>query len=353
MKISIKTILKEMPKDLTDIEKVRYIYLKLGEKFAYLREYLYLPERIAVDVYEDPLNVEMIESGNYQNKIKTTCVQMANVFVEAINKIPKEMCNETILAKTVGYRKEEERHVAELVNIGDKSYFFDFYRDIYKIQKGLKTNHFAPSNETLDEIKSKYETIASDLEGINCVTISEKEIEDMDRKLNYSFKGIYMDDVFSRLREEMQKEENWKEYIPEYENIKDEETRKDIIAKWKIDYMFKYLKNNPLEENKMEILELGKFYKKMYHSVLTEEEQNRFKLESHSIYTKRENIRKEESVLYEIKSPKETIYYIYNNEEKGVEKISKKELRKRNEENKLDFCIFGPKDFYEDDGKSR
>ena len=41
MKISINEILENMPKNLTDIEKVRYIYLALGNIFSYDRDYMY------------------------------------------------------------------------------------------------------------------------------------------------------------------------------------------------------------------------------------------------------------------------------------------------------------------------
>lgn len=44
MKVSIDKILENMPKNLTDLEKVRYLYLKMGDIFSYNRDFLYIDD---------------------------------------------------------------------------------------------------------------------------------------------------------------------------------------------------------------------------------------------------------------------------------------------------------------------
>ena len=65
MKISVKKILEDMPKDLTDIEKVRYIYLSVGDIFSYDRDYIYLGrEREILAEYSKEMSIDDIEKIN-------------------------------------------------------------------------------------------------------------------------------------------------------------------------------------------------------------------------------------------------------------------------------------------------
>lgn len=42
MKVSIKDIIKNMPEVLSEIEKVRYIYIEIAKILSYKRDFLYL-----------------------------------------------------------------------------------------------------------------------------------------------------------------------------------------------------------------------------------------------------------------------------------------------------------------------
>ena len=221
MKISIKTIFEEMPKDLSDLEKVRYIYLELGQIFSYNRYYLTEDNsRYLRDIYNDFLTIDMIENGDYKNKLEVICKQISEILSQTINSIQRERYDETLKAKVVGYRDDEENHVAVLLTIGQKNYYLDLYRDLYKIQKGMRTTHFTPKQESLENAKLRYHRIKQDLEGIKCEVIDQKELEKIDKKLGYSMNGFYMDDAISMLKEQMEKEENWEKYIEEYNKNK-------------------------------------------------------------------------------------------------------------------------------------
>ena len=65
MKISINNILKNMPNNLSDLEKVRYIYIEIGKIFSYNRDFLYVSNyRILDDIYSDTITINMIENEN-------------------------------------------------------------------------------------------------------------------------------------------------------------------------------------------------------------------------------------------------------------------------------------------------
>ena len=130
----------------------------------------------------------------------------------------------------------------------------------------------------------------------------------------------------------MQDEENWNEYILQYKKINKTE-KSDIIFKWKVDNIFKYFKNDVLEE--IDIVEADKFYKKLYYGIITEEEKNKNKLITMDIHVKNSKDNFKESVLYKIKGEKETLYYIYLDSEKSFRQISEEDLRKMNEEKRI------------------
>ncbi len=71
MKISIEQIIKEMPKNLTPEEELRYFYLREGSLFSYNRDFLNSSSyREIKEIYNSFITILMIEEGNYQNKIK-------------------------------------------------------------------------------------------------------------------------------------------------------------------------------------------------------------------------------------------------------------------------------------------
>lgn len=79
------------------------------------------------------------------------------------------------------------------------------------------------------------------------------------------------------LRKKWQKKKIGKKYIDEFDTTKAIE-KEDVIARWKIDFIFKHVKNNRLEQNEMGIVELNKFYKRIYESILNEKEKKTINL---------------------------------------------------------------------------
>lgn len=324
----------EYLKGLEDIEKIRKIYLDMGNKFSYDRDYLYSDWDKSKEIYEGTIMPKVVENTHSNNKIKATCKQMAFSLAEAINNIPKEITRENIVAKVVGYRPDEERHVGTLVTIGQKKYYMDLYKDLYRIQRGMKTKYFAPSKENLENIKQQYSSVKEEIQDIEFETIDEEELKQIDRKTVDLKYGLYIDDAIELLKKEMQDEQNLKQYIKNYDKINNKEERSKIILKWKIEFIFRYLKNEVLEDG-IGIVEIDKIYKKIYYSLLTEEEKRSSILSSIDIHNKDKYGNKTEGILYKIYIKGEELNYIYEDREKGFRSISKEEIEERRKNKSL------------------
>lgn len=306
MKISIKQIKKEMPDDLTPIEKVRYIYLKLGNIFSYNRDFLNITNyKILEDIYNDYITISMIEEGNYQNKITATCKQHAEITSEVINSI-----NEKLDARTIGYVEGEQNHIEVIVTIEEKRYCLDISKDLYKIPKGLKTKGFARESKAVD--------------GSKCDVLPEEELKKIDEKIGYCKYSMYTDDIIQLLKKEMEQEKNWEKYS--------DGKPKSSAFHYKLDFIFKHLKNNELEQDQMGVWETHKYYKMLYYRLLTKEEIEQNKLRVLEII-----LNKEKSILYEIQMKQGNLYYIYSHEEKTFIETTEAEIIRLQENGNLKY----------------
>lgn len=302
MKISIEKIIKEIPENLTPREELRYLYLKLGNIFSYNRDFLNSKDyRQIKRIYNDFITISMIEKGIYQNKIIATCKQFAEATSDTINE--SNQYKRRIKARTVGYVEDEESHVEVIATIDGKNYCLSIDKDLYKIQKGMKTKGFATDKKAID--------------GTECGTMTEEELKKIDEKLGYCKNGIYTDDIIQLLKKEMAEEQNWEQF--------NQGKPKESAFQYKIDFIFRYLKNNAAKQDEMNIYEVDKYYKKLYGSLLTEEEKQKNKLRSIDIKTIQDG-KLIKSVLYEIQREKRNLYYIYSQQEKTFIETTKEEI---------------------------
>ena len=320
MNFDIDKIIDEIPDDMSNLEKIRDIYLKCGELFAYNRDYVYSDSlHTSSKIYEEEFKWSMVQNRK-KDRIKVTCNQIATGCTEAINRlIMKGKIKGTAIARNIGYVQGEEFHVATLVYIDNKVYFLDLYKDLYKIQKGMQTKYFAPSKGVIEEEKVWYKSIRNQLEGIECETIPEEELKKMDQKNGYCINGVYMDDALIQLKKEMEEIDDINE-IKKYVGDIEGEDREDLLFKFKLEFINKYLMNRNLD-NPLDINELTKFYMKAYYTLLSEKEINQSMLIPIDIHFKGEP-----SVLFDIYTKNELIHYIYKGKKDGFQRINDKEL---------------------------
>lgn len=305
MKVSVISIIENMPKSLTNIEKVRYIYLEIGKIFSYNIEYIHcVDNRFAKDIYDEKITIGSIERKNYQNKILLVCKQASEILNEALNQID-------IRSKCIGFEEENQYHVDVLVNLNNKKYLLNIISDVSNIQKGLKTKGFATAKKTYD--------------GINCDAIAQENLKIIDKKLGYCKNDMYADEAILLLKEEMKNSENIKRYIFENKfNLNNENISKDEIFRYKVDFIFRYIKNNFNESERMELLELKSFFTRIFKEILLK---NEFKNIKTFDFYHRKNATINYSTIYQIRLENENVYYIYDDGQRKFLKVSNEKLK--------------------------
>ena len=156
---SLNFIMSSIPDDLTDLEKVRYIYINLGKIFCY--DY-----RIILDesVVNEKIDYESNEIGRYK-----TCYQISEILSTFINGLIPT-CKAKVIERTIPGRRFNNEHVATEVEFKDGlKIILDLTLDLANIQGGLKTKEFGYSSNS----KNEYDII------------SLRECAEMDKKLGF------------------------------------------------------------------------------------------------------------------------------------------------------------------------
>ena len=133
----IDLILINMPNNLNPIEKVRWVYINLGKIFSY--DY-----RVSDDIRygKDKVINPYVYIGRYQ-----TCIQISEIVNLLLNQIDG-VTSKTIERKLNGVNSlYGDNHVANeiKVRVGNniETYLLDLTLDLFLIQSGCKTMHFA------------------------------------------------------------------------------------------------------------------------------------------------------------------------------------------------------------------
>ena len=136
---SINFIMSSLPDGLTDLERVRYIYINLGKIFSY--DY-----RIVADesVAEEKVDYSKNDIGRYK-----TCYQISEILMVLINGLIPT-CEAQMLERKIPGRSFNKEHVATAVTFADGlKIILDLTLDLSNIQAGLKTKEFGfTTNET-------------------------------------------------------------------------------------------------------------------------------------------------------------------------------------------------------------
>lgn len=177
----INLLLYNIPSNLNPIEKVRWLYIKLGEIFCYDYDYLDRQEGYS------GINFEK----DYVNRYES-CIEISQILNIIFNNIDSRIKSSIIERKNSKIRGIGERnHICNLVTINDtEKYVMDLTLDLYNIQSGCKTREFGFSTINGDE----------DI-------ISLKECEIIDKKLGLIKNNSYNDDKIDELSfDEMSKQ---------------------------------------------------------------------------------------------------------------------------------------------------
>ncbi|MBQ9014316.1 MAG: hypothetical protein IJ094_12345 [Bacilli bacterium] len=175
---SINYIMSSIPDDLTDLEKIRYIYINLGKIFNY--DYRVIDDESIIE--------ENIDYSKSKIKSYKTCYQISEILCILINGLLPN-CSAKLVERTIPGRKFKHEHVAVEVELNNTmKILLDLTLDLSNIQGNLKTKEFGyTTNENGD-----YDII------------SQSECKIMDEKLGF-INDKYTDDYIEEFNEELKK----------------------------------------------------------------------------------------------------------------------------------------------------
>jgi len=144
---AIELILVNLPNDISIMESIRLIYVKLGRLFSY--DY-----NVASDINIALRKVDFEHVSNYQ-----TCTQISEILKACLSYINKNVKCE-IINRSVNVRGVRgDSHRALAVNFEEDGYQYnlllDLTLDLFRIQCGMQTKQFAYTTDA----KGKYDII--------------------------------------------------------------------------------------------------------------------------------------------------------------------------------------------------
>lgn len=176
----INLIAQNIPDDFSALEKIRWLYLKLGQVFCY--DYSIMTEdRSALHAqYED---------GNFQNVGRyQTCIQISEILALMINNA-NIACEAKLVDRGLPGVNYAQNHVAVDLTMPDQTkYLLDLTLDLYLIQSGCQTNEFGYTTDRYNT----YEIIALE------------DIKTIDQKIGLLSGDIYTDQRNKQIKEQME-----------------------------------------------------------------------------------------------------------------------------------------------------
>ncbi|MBR4178159.1 MAG: hypothetical protein IKR57_02280 [Bacilli bacterium] len=163
----LNAIMLNIPEGLEPIEKVRYLYIKIGEVFSY--DYDYLDN---MDTYKVRFEDDYVDRFS-------TCKEISSIFALMANNIDKDniKCEVVENPRRRVRGDENQNHVSNIVELSTGERFvLDLTLDLHLIQSGCQTMEFG------------YTTLNGDED-----IISLRECEMMDKKMGLIKNGEYTD----------------------------------------------------------------------------------------------------------------------------------------------------------------
>ena len=185
----VEKIVSKMPTDLNEMEKARYIYMKLGLLFTFDENYM-----LGTNATQKKL-IFKAEKGMYdfkemaqKGKIKTICISMIDTYVNALRKVG-------INAKS--YQESEyDPHRTAVVTIDGVEFQADLKCDLVNIQSRKDTKFFGKDvidtrkqvipGERLDQIDKKlFGRTSKEQEIVKKIEELQKKYKRNDKRLSY------------------------------------------------------------------------------------------------------------------------------------------------------------------------
>lgn len=173
---AVDKLIKQIPDNLDDIEKARYVYLNLGKLLSYDEKYWYGNSEIKNRIYKKSMCTTPRFSEIQPNKKKKViCVSISKLYSSVLNKVGIKS----------GQQKEID-HVYNYLTINNNFYLADLNNDLKYIQLNLPTKHFFVRGAN---VLSKYNLQCID-EKLGYFYDGEKHFNNVIRLIKYKIRGM-------------------------------------------------------------------------------------------------------------------------------------------------------------------
>lgn len=167
-------IIDGIPNDLTNDEKMRYLYIKMGKKLSKNPDFFY---------ESDPLKQKQIYD-NYQN------IENREVICRSVVYLYSKLADKLNL-KCRPIKMDETNHWALVYENEDKKYLINPMQDFYRVQLGFSTKNFCHAKEYHGYSKESFDSMSDDY------------LRDLDKAIGYLNSECYTEEVFEKLSTEM------------------------------------------------------------------------------------------------------------------------------------------------------
>ena len=239
--IRLMEIIERMPDNLTDMEKVRYIYIEVCRLFVYNPEYITGDNEKKAELFDEDVNLNDLTNN------KAICSKLARAVTYLL-----QACG--IESNGVVFNHRFEGHLETVCRVDGKLYELDPARDLMNVKMGFKTQGFAiPMKNDVREDFTEYSYL------------SEKELEEIDAAIGYTFglsseyidriseRGeatedydfkIYMDEAVDEIADALHDYHLFKEYM---EGVHPEVDVDNLLGfeqdKYRIEFIMNYVNN--------------------------------------------------------------------------------------------------------------
>ena len=315
----IDNMINNMPTKLTQLEKAYYIYLELGKLIIEDTKFVFGDWKTKNETYYDDIDKEFIG----------ICKSISELYVAILS-------DERIGINAEIVRQNPDRkisHVDTILNIYGKKYLVNLIIDLsnikfYRRTKGFGINLYEEIDHPLLQTENElYLNLLEQTYG-ELEVIDRKDLQKMDKKLNYSFylpglsdadsRGIYADDTIEIVKHELRNPEKFKEYI-----LKGKEVPKEDYFKYKLDFIFENKNRFAETTGNNGYLENIRYYNKLFRNFLSEEEYSKIQTYAAVVNDDLRNI----ISIIKVKQGKNNLYYFYNQEEDKYEEKNSKQMK--------------------------
>lgn len=234
-------IIELMPDNLTDMQKVRYIYIEVCRFFVYNPDYITGDDEKKAELFDEDVDINDITNN------KAICSKLSRVLCYLLQACGIE-CN------GVYFNGRQEGHMETVFRLEDKIYELNPAIDLMNVKIGYKTRGFAkPMKSNSSEYFKEYSYL------------NDNEIEELDNAIGYTFglsknyvdtitkKGecredfdykMYMDEAVDEIGDALHDYNMFKEYL----KVAHPEENIDLLSayefdKYRIEFLMNYVNN--------------------------------------------------------------------------------------------------------------